>query len=321
MKNDKLIQLKRILLQGLNNLLRNKTMIFASLLVMVLTMVIIGICYSVVENIDNLINLQLGREYSVSIYLNEDISDKDAAQFENLLKSDKRIEKYEYISKEKAYSDLKNTFPDKDFDKMFQDKNKDFLPVSFNITLFKTDQTQPLVDGLLKVTYKDLGITPGTDYTLDTPVISDFNSTESTVSTVERMKSIVYTAGIAATGIFIFFSVIITSNTIMLSIYARKKEIEIMNSIGATKLYIQGPYIVEGCAIGLIGALISYGIISMIYGLISNMLEKSYTISSLKLEILSFGRVSPFLIIGFIVIGLFIGIMGALLSTWRNIRN
>ena len=322
MKNNMGIQFKRVLIQGMKNLLRNKMMIFASLLVTVVTMIVIGTCYCITQNINSIFDSFMNKEFSLSVFLNSDISDEEAAAFGNILKVDSRVKSYQYISKKQAFDNYKSRFPEEYFDVVFENKSNDFLPVSFNIVLNDISKTNELQEYLDTITYKSARIEPGEDIEPELSVVKEFSSTEAVMDKMSKAKNIVYTVGVGITVALMFFAVIIISNTIMLSVFARKTEIEIMNYVGATKWYIEGPYIVEGCVIGFVGAVISFFVLKGLYGMLANLVSKSLVFTDrYGVSLLGYRELSTTLFLGFILIGIVIGSLGAMISSGRNIRN
>ena len=319
---NKTVQFGRILKQSFKGLLRNKMMVFASFLVTVITLTVLGACFAVARNINHQIDLYIEKEYSLSVYLRASISDEEAKGFAKILDEDERVKSYEYVSKEDAYNDYRDNYSEEAFDYIFGEKDKDFLPVSFNITLYDSDQTGELLEKLILVNFNDINAEPGEDEVAENEVIWEYSSTEDLMNKVIKIRNGVNIAGILITALLVFFSVVIISNTIMLSVFARKKEIEIMNHIGATKYYIEGPFIVEGCLIGLAGAVAAVFILKGIYGLITGAMgEGGVTAGVFKLELLPFGSFGAAVIFGLIFVGCVIGGLGAMLAANRHIKN
>jgi len=105
----------------------------------------------------------------------------------------------------------------------------------------------------------------------------------------------------------------IVVNTIQMTIYARRKEIEIMKLVGATDWFIRWPFMLEGIMLGLGGALIAVIIVLEAYAFLNNRLGQVSTVLSL----LTRAEITPYVIGGFFGIGIFFGALGSLLSVKR----
>jgi cell division transport system permease protein len=122
--------------------------------------------------------------------------------------------------------------------------------------------------------------------------------------------------GIAIIAILMFISVFIISNTIKITVAARRREISIMKYVGATNGYIRGPFIIEGILLGVVGAGLSILIVNFGYKYLFKVInERLYIIFTVYL-------VSPYvlfqdIVIIFLAIGIGIGVLGSLLSLKR----
>lgn len=320
-KNDVVVQLGRVIKQGLVNLKRNRLMIFASLLVTMVAMLVLGVSYAATANINHIISSYVEQEYTLSIFLWDSISDEEAAKFGELLAADDRIASYTYVSKAEAYEDYRSNFPAEQFDVLFADKGVDFLPVSFNLVMVENSMTDDVLATYQKVTFADLGIEPGEDAEAETNVVYQASSTEDLMDTVLRIKHYVFIGGVVATVVLIFFAVIIISNTVVLTVFSRKKEIEIMSYVGATRAYIKGPFVMEGCLIGFSGGLVSFFLLMLVYNLLRNFVANSSATEVFGVELLSFGQLAPVLLLILLAAGIVIGGVGALLSAGKHIKN
>ena len=116
----------------------------------------------------------------------------------------------------------------------------------------------------------------------------------------------------------LFTAMFLISNTIRITIVARRDEIEIMRLVGATNSFIRIPFVLEGMFLGLIGALIPVGIISVLYYNIYQALEER-----LKGEIMQLVEVSTLLTninILLVILGMFIGIWGSFMSVRKFLK-
>ena len=123
-----------------------------------------------------------------------------------------------------------------------------------------------------------------------------------------RIVTALILAGLVIGAIFII------SNTIKLTVYARRKEISIMKYVGATNSFIRSPFIVEGIIIGIISACISILIVGGGYKIIATELLSSAVIQNLGITLVTFGDMFSMLIIVYLILGIGIGVLGSSLS-------
>ena len=100
-----------------------------------------------------------------------------------------------------------------------------------------------------------------------------------------------------------------------MTIYARRKEIEIMKLVGATDWFIRWPFMLEGMILGLGGALVAVIIVLEAYAFLHNRLGRISTVLSL----LTRAEITPYIIGGFFGIGIIFGAVGSLLSVRRHL--
>ena len=114
--------------------------------------------------------------------------------------------------------------------------------------------------------------------------------------------------------ILLIFSVTIISNTIKLSLHARRKEMSIMKYVGATNSFVRGPYVIEGMVLGIISSVISLLLIGSIYGVIIKQIEASNVLKQIGINLLTFSDIATELIIVYLFLGIGIGIIGSAVS-------
>lgn len=163
---------------------------------------------------------------------------------------------------------------------------------------------------------------------------NDFDGISKKVQALEGIKVVNYgTGGIhklvelfdKVSGVLVFFmgalvllAVFLISNTIKLTIYARKNEISIMRLVGASNSYIRFPFILEGILIGIIGSIIPIVVTLVSYGKLLEEYSGGFFISkALELETMaSIDMVA----IGLLVIGAIVGMVGSLISVGRYLK-
>lgn len=108
----------------------------------------------------------------------------------------------------------------------------------------------------------------------------------------------------------------IVVNTIQLTVYARRKEIEIMKLVGATDWFIRWPFILEGAMLGLVGAVVAVLLLSKTYHFLFKELQRVASFIPMVAE----GKINGSLVLLLFIVGLFFGATGSLLSVKRYLR-
>ena len=231
--------------EGFRNVFKNKKSSSASIIIMALTMLIFGVFFVITQNINGIMQ-QIENEQGIQVFL-YDISEDQTKAVEDYIKNIDGVNTVEYKSKEDALNQLKSQFKDREDLLSGYDENNIF-PASYVVTLTdltKSKEVQQKID----------------DYDKDKPdseqVIKNITSKDETVTTLVNLANGVRIITGVILVILIIISIFIISNTIKLTVHARRKEISIMKYVGATNSFIRWPFIVEGIIIGIISAAIS----------------------------------------------------------------
>ena len=143
------------------------------------------------------------------------------------------------------------------------------------------------------------------------PIVRNVLNIEALVNRVLTVTGIVRTAGIAMVGIVGLIVLFIIVNTIRLAVVARAEEIEIMRLVGASDAFIRWPFVFEGALVGLLGALVTLGLLYAAAEPLSQAMVGFFNV--LPLELGSVGRDTVILVLG---TGLGLGVLGS----WVSVR-
>jgi cell division transport system permease protein len=114
--------------------------------------------------------------------------------------------------------------------------------------------------------------------------------------------------------ILVVISIAIIAYTVKITVYARRKEIEIMKYVGATNSFVRGPFIIEGLIIGIISAAISVIIMMLVYNGILNSILESNVIQSLSVSFYTFNELFLRVLGVYLLLGMGIGVLGSSIS-------
>ena len=143
-----------------------------------------------------------------------------------------------YISKEEAFKQMKRRYPE-----LVKNVTSNPFPDSLEVTPDKGEDVDLLYDSIVKP-HKPAGVGK----------VNDGKKISHRILQVAHVIEVVFTA---ATLVLLVASILLISNTIRLSIFSRRREIEVMKLVGATNWFVRGPFMLEGLICGLLGSLLA----------------------------------------------------------------
>ena len=295
---------KYMLTEGVTNINRNKLMSLASVSIVAATLLVFGIFYICVVNIAaNTAVLRDEPEIYMECYPNADAKTLEAV--EKYLQQEERIALYEKLTKADAMARLKEILGEKD-SSILEGLDESFLPVAYRIKLNDPEDSQNMADDLRKVTGVE---------------IVEFSG--DTISFRIRILSWIQAASAIMILILMLNSILIISNTIKITVFARRKEIGIMKHIGATDWFIRWPFLVEGAIIGLLGAIASFFVVTYAYSVIVTRFNTDMQLISSQvfnfISLVKPGQIALKLLLSYVIIGEAIGILGSYISIRKHL--
>ena len=246
--------LKRIFKWGVINFLRNGTVSFSSILVMIVALLMIGstILLSVFLN-TTLMSVE--DKIDINVYFNIDAEEENILTLKNSLELLPEISSITYISKDLALEEFKERHKNDELTiQALKELDDNPLRARFNIKAVSPEH----YDSIAQMLEGDTAIS--LQYGIG--FIDKVNYRDNKL-VIERMKKIIYgveQGGLVITITLIFISILITFNTIRLAIYISKEEIGVMRLVGAGNMYIRGPFVIAGALYGVVAALITIGL-------------------------------------------------------------
>ncbi len=282
--------------EGFRNVFKNKKSTIASLVIMCATMFIFGIFYIVGENV-NYITEAVEQQQGMRVFVYDDATEEAVTQLGNKIRNLEYVNKVTYVSKEEGLEEVKRMFKErKDLLSTYEGEENPFK-ASYVVTL--TDLNQ--VDEVQKQI-------EGSEGVAEIVIRSD------TIQALLKIADGVKVVTITILVILIFISIFIITNTIKLTVHARRKEISIMKYVGATNGFIRWPFMVEGMLIGLIAVLICTLIFGLGYGYIASEIEASLARGRIYTTLLSTNEILGTLVIIYLALGIGIGALGSAIS-------
>ncbi len=234
--------IRYLLKEGFRGLWRNRMMAVASSGTIILSLLVLGVSYSIAQNFDYIMN-QIEVEMGITAYVSDYLSLPEIEALETAIRQMPNVVAVEYITKEEALKIFAGENTDL-YDKFVKDNP---LPGSLEIKVSEAVHQQLIVENLMRV------------HGLE---VSYFEAETEMFIQLNRSIQLFSAALIIILTIVALFLI---TNTIKLTVYIRRKEIEIMKFIGATDAFIRIPFMIEGVTIGIIGAIIPSFIIVYVY--------------------------------------------------------
>jgi cell division transport system permease protein len=284
--------------QGFKSVAKNKMMSIASISTVVASLLILGIFLITMFNVDFLVkDVESGVE--IKVYLKDDITNNQKAEIESQMKLTQGVTAVEYESKEEALEKFKAQLGDNS-ELVAGINAEEVMPSSYIIKMEGPKFVQGTVEKLKTLS--------GIDEIKDGGQIVD---------KLMQITGFVKTLGISLLAILTIVSVFLISNTIKLTVLARRREIGIMKYIGATDWFIRWPFVIEGLFLGLIGAVISALIVGYGYVLASNAVARN--MMSL-IRLVDPMDIVPYMSAAFAAMGLLIGSVGSIISMRKFLK-
>ena len=285
--------------EGYMNLNKHGSKTVSTMLIICATMLILGIFVIILQNVNaNVKTLRL--EQGLQAFIEDKTTDDEVEYMKDELSLIEGVSEVQYMSKAEAFEDAKDQFKDQDY---FLDglENLDIFPASFIVKFENIEDVDNIiaqvekVEGIYKVKYN--------------------------ASTIEAVISISKVANYFLLGVgavLLVVSIFIISNTIKLAVYSNKREIMIMRYIGAKNSFIVKPFIVEGAIMGVVSALISFIVISVVYVYTYVALNSSYALGVFRF--IPYSNIWYQILGVYLILGLFIGIFGSAVSLKKYLK-
>ena len=287
--------------EGISNIFKNKKQAATSFGTMCVIMIFFGICFILVGNFNNFIK-QVEAEQGIQAYITNDATDEEVKTLGEEINALDGVNTIEFVSKEEALQHMKDRLGDKSYLLDGYDQNNVF-PSSYVVTLTdlgKSSEVQAKIKEMQNV--------------------KKITSSDETIDMLVRIAKGVKIGSYVIIAALIAISVFIISNTIKLTVYARRKEISIMKYVGATNSFIRWPFVVEGIIIGLISGAISLALVAGLYMVISQNTTFVGFLSNLGLRLLDFSDMFNLILIIYLVLGVGIGVLGSSLSMRKYLK-
>ena len=283
--------------QGFVQIFRNRGMSLASIFSITAMLLILGLFFVITVNI-NLFTEAVKQDYDqIEVFLLDETTQEQTMKIMAQVKAMDGVTDVTYRTEEEALEIMKERWGESGY--LLDSLGENPLPSSILITVDSLEQAGAVADFA--------GSFEG---------VEDIQYYQETVEKLTEVTDFLQMAALVIMGFLVIVSVVVVSNTVKLTVFARAKEIEIMKYIGATNWFIRGPFLAEGILIGLIASLVSTVVITAVYGkIVSTIGAQVLAIVSCPLIPVSYLTVN--MVIIFLALGMSIGAWGSIVSMRR----
>jgi cell division transport system permease protein len=241
-----------IIAEAFRALRRSAAPSMAAVVTIVVTTLLLGVLVPVLRASESK-NTEVREQIGLRVFLHQDAPKEEIASLEEEIKGIDHVTGVEFISKKEAVKILRGRV-EGDLQQSLGELRSNPLPPSFDITLDDPDNLEAVQSDLQPAgpNGKPRPISPAIDE------VNDARQESNQIREVTGAVKVVL--GVIAV-LLLVASLLLVANTIRLSIYARRREVEVMRLVGATNWFIRWPFMIEGVLVGLAGALIAVGIL------------------------------------------------------------
>jgi cell division transport system permease protein len=183
------------------------------------------------------------KQIEIAVYLDDSATDAQSKALATTLAADERISSARYVPRDQGLKEMRERLG-RDFDTSLLTANP--LPNAFRVAVRNPDDVPAVAAMVAKL-----------------PHVAKVDYAADTVTKLLKAADVIGRIGLAMIGLLVLTCAIIIANTIRLTVFARRREIAIMQLVGATNMYIRMPFIAEGVIAGVIGSLLAIAVLAL----------------------------------------------------------
>ena len=285
--------------EGISNVFKNRKSTIASLMIMCATMIIFGIFLMVSQNINHFVD-DVKSEQGFQVFIERDATESEIQEIGEKIRALDGVNSIEFKDKEYALNFVKEKYGNPE------------LMEGYTSEIFRTSYIVTLTD--LNVS-KDVQ-----NQILEFENVNKITSSDETVTILIKLANGIRIVTGVILILLVIISIFIISNTIKLTVHARRKEISIMKYVGATNGFIRWPFIVEGMVIGVIASAVSIVIVGGAYSILADQAVNSQFMIKIGMSLVSFKDMISSIIIVYMLLGIGIGALGSVISMRKYLK-
>ena len=289
--------------QGVKNIKRNWMFSIASILTMAACIFLVGIFYSIVNNVDHIAH-KVEQEVPITVFFDEGTTQEQIDAIGEQIRQRPEVQEIVFTSADDAWNEFKDQyFQGSEAAEGFRDDNP--LVNSANYAVYmnqieKQNELSAFIQGL--------------DH------VREVNQSEEAAKTLGSFNRLVSYASMAIIAVLLLISVFLISNTVTMGITVRKEEIAIMKYIGAKDFVVRSPFVIEGLIIGIFGAAIPLGLLYVLYDKAVSYVMERFSILKNIIDFLPVNVVYTYLLPIGLIMGIGIGFLGSFFTVRKHLR-
>ena len=288
--------------KGISSIWKNFQMSFASFCILMVSLLLVSCAVLLMMNVNKIMsNIEDTNE--ITIYLKEDISDKQVEHIKSVLEKNQDITDVKYYSKEQALDDFRDNMAE--YSELLDYLDKNPMPETFLVRVKDLSKIRHVVN-----TVNDI---EGVE---QTKAPYDF------ASVLVQIRNTFTLIGGAVLVALVVVSIVIVSNSIRTSVFARRNEISIMRYVGATSGFIKAPFFVEGMFIGILAGAAAWGLTWLIYDSVFALFSADLTVWQMFgfYGLMPFGDIMWYVLAVNCAAGALLGAVGTVFSTGKYLK-
>lgn len=274
-------------------------MSIASIAVLMSCLVMMGAAFMVIVNVNNVMS-EIESQNVVMVYLKDEVQGEAITELREKITLMQNVKKCEFVDKETAF---KQQLEELDTDATYFEGVENPLPDLFKVSV--SDMTK------FDKTVAELKTLDGVDSVRDNREIAQ---------TLVKIRQTIFYVSIGVIAVLLLISLFIIANTVRITMYSRRLEINIMKSVGATNWFIRWPFMVEGMVLGAISGILSLAVVWGLYRLVQPSVSSMLTMVSRGFTTVSFLDYVVYILVAFLVIGIVSGGIGSLISIQKYLK-
>lgn len=280
--------------ESFKNIWRNGVMSVASMSSVAASLLILGLVFILIVNLNSITAGAQEQYDSIQVYLVDGIGEVEVKTLGEKIQKLDSVKEVRYETKEEALKKMQDSWQENGY--LLDGLEANPLPNSFEVR-FNDLNAVPQVAEVIK----------GLDGVEDVKYYRDIIEKMTNISTMIRNIGMVIIFSL------LFLSTFIINNTIKLAVNARRREINIMKYVGATNWFVRWPFFIEGTLLGLLGSIVALSVVMVLYQYVYGIMANQFY-ALIAAYIVNPGEIFRDLLLIFGVIGMGIGALGSLMS-------
>jgi cell division transport system permease protein len=236
--------------EGLRAMRRSAAPSIAAVVTIVVTVILLGVLIPVLQTTKGKAD-EIRNQLELKVFLYDDATPQETQDLSNKIQVISHVESVDYVDKDEALKILQGRLEDKD---IINELNSNPLPASFNVKVDDADHLESVRSALTPPNATGAA-------TPISPIIEEVKDSRDEAGKIRAVTGAIKIVLIVITCLLLVASLGLIANTIRLSIFSRRREVEVMRLVGATNWFIRWPFMVEGLVVGFIGGVIAVSVL------------------------------------------------------------